>query len=550
MILGPNGKESARQYLAGSDRPRTKGLWEAFEGARMGGFKGWWFVPNMATSRQMPEWTRAQIARKNIWCYNNIGEIRALIDGLALDEVDTAIWPKAMTSNPAFNKAVTDSFHQESHDPRSYDIRATEDFYSAQFLVRRTIRLLGDLFAQLVRPYPDQFGRIMPRIGFLPGYQCTSEDQKDDPNLCDGIRRDRKTSAPISYRFALPGDDNADFIVGSDKTTYTELDAADVLHLHDPFLADQTRGISTLAPVTRQMFSMDDIDRGETHGQLLRSNIAYAVETIGADEATIPKLPGVTDVEVIENPDGTKTVIQKFVQRDGTEVQVFTPPANMRIKTVESNRSGAIDFRNQILARGICHATIYPPEWTLFIMGLGQGTVARIVQNRVQKIATFFRNNQLSVQFVERDYIYRLYQRIKLGAYDYVEGGVPADWYAHRLIYPRDLSTDIGREGRLYDDRVLRGNMSDIDYHGMQGRDNEDVDEELVDTAIRRRKLLQEKLKKEPGLQIRYEEIWRLPPGTANTAAAVEAGADDPGLTAGKSNGSQPNNNRRAGARA
>lgn len=551
MILAPNG-QPARQVLrqSGSDRPRANSLWEAFEGARWGGYRGWWFLPNLDTSRQMPEWTRTQIARKNVWCYNNMGEVRALIDGLAIDEVDTAIWPKAMSSNPKFNKAVTNAFHQENHDARTFDLRAIDDAYSGQFSIRRSIRLVGDLFGQLVRPFPDLYGRVAPRLGFLPGYQCTTDGEKEDAGLHDGIRFDRRTGAPISYRFALPGDNAGEFITGQDRKNFTELDAQDVLHFHDPFLPDQCRGISTLAPVTRQMFSMDDIDRAETTGQLIRSRIAYAIETTGPDEGTIPRLPGVSDMEVIQNPDGSKTVIQKIISRDGQEVDVFTPPGNMRIKTVESNRGGALDFRN-FLAKNLCHATIYPPEWTLFISGLGQGTVARIVLERVQKIATFYRNNQLVPQFVARWYVYWLWQRIKAGVFDSVEGGVPNDWYLYRLLFPRNLSVDKGREGKLLDDRVMRGNMSPIDYHALDGRDDEDVDDEDIEVAIRRRRRLKEELAKNPDVgEIKYEDIWRPPVGTAMTAADDASGQPgntgaDRTSTSGKS-GSRAHNKKRS----
>jgi hypothetical protein len=153
MILAPNG-QPARHVLSGGNRPQTQNLFEAFEGAKYGGYRGWWFLPTLSSERQMPQFTRDQLARKNVWCYNNIGEMRALIDGLAIDEVDTAIWPKAMTSNPAFSKAVTNRFHEENKDARSFDLRGVDDCYSAQFTIRRSIRLVGDLFAQLVRPFP------------------------------------------------------------------------------------------------------------------------------------------------------------------------------------------------------------------------------------------------------------------------------------------------------------------------------------------------------------------------------------------------------------
>jgi hypothetical protein len=163
--------------------------------------------------------------------------------------------------------------------------------------------------------------------------------------------------------------------------------------------------------------------------------------------------------------------------------------------------------------------------------------VARIVQNRVQKIANFYRAMQLDTQYAQRCYRYWLWQRIKAGVFDRVEGGVPNDWWVHKILFPRDMSVDLGRDGRLYDDRVMRGNMSPADYHALSGRDEEDVDEEIVDTAIRRRKLLEAKLKENQGMKITYEEVWRLPPGTANVAAAVESGADPGNPTGGGTSG-------------
>ncbi|CAN5458922.1 hypothetical protein BH20VER3_BH20VER3_00540 [soil metagenome] len=500
MIVDQHG----RTLLSTGNRPRSNSLGEAFEGARFGGYRGYWFLPTLDTAKQMPAMTRDQIAKKNVWCYNNIGELRAIIDGLAIDEVDTAIWPKARTSSPAFNRAVTDRFDEENKDPRSFDLRQIESCYSGQFLVRRTLRLLGDIFGQLIRPLTPG---APPRMGFLPGYQCTSQDVKDQPLLRDGIRLDARTRAADKYRFAIPKSGE------SETQNYVELPADDVLHFHDPFLADQIRGISTLAPVTRQMFSMDDIDKAETTGQLLRSRVAYAVENVGPDEVSLPRLPGVVDMEVVENPDGSKTVIQKVIQRDGTEVDVITPPSGMKIRTLESNRGGAIDFRN-FLARGLMHATVYPPEWILFLAGLSQGTVARVVQNRVQKIANFFRAVQVDTQYMQRWYRYWLWQRIKAGAFDGAPGGLPPDWFLHKLVYPADMSVDLGRDGRLYDDRVGRGNMSPSDYHALSGRDDEDVDEEIVDAAIRRRQLLQRKLEEHPEVELRYEEVWLPPSGS------------------------------------
>jgi Phage portal protein, lambda family len=509
---------SARKKSSALVRQATaQNLMEVFEGARRGGYRGMFFLPvPMDTSKQMPELTRHTIAKKSILGYNNIPELRAIIDGLAIDEVDTALWPKAKTSSRDFSKAVTNRFHEENKDPRTFDLRQQDSFYGAQFLIRRSIRLLGDLFGQLVRM---PFGP--PRMAFLPGYQCTSAGaSKTDTLLRDGIRHDSETDAPVKYRFARPRQP------GSAQTEYTELEALDVLHFHDPFLSDQNRGIGVLAPVTSQMFSMDDIDKAETAGQIMRSRVAYAIETVGAeDTGGFIKLPGVVDTKVIKNPDGSKTIIQKVRTREGNEVDIITPPANMRMRMVESNRGGALEYRNH-LARGLMNVTIYPPEWILFLMGLAQGTVARIVQNRVQKIANFFRANQLETQFVSRWYIFWLWKRISAGVFDKVPGGVPNDWWAHKIIYPANMSVDIGREGRLYAELVASGKMSWSDYHALFGRDDEDVDEELVDKIIARKILLADRLaearKKYPSLEVQFEEIWRPPPGTAAQPVIVQ----------------------------
>jgi hypothetical protein len=505
---------SAARKKAEREQAKVANLMEVFGAARRGGYGGMFFLPiPLDTSKQMPQRTRLEVAKKSIIGYNNIPEVRALIDGLAIDEVDTALWPKWKTSSREFNKAITNRFHEENKDPRTFDLRQQESFYSAQFLIRRSIRLLGDLFGQLVRM---PFGP--PRVAFLPGYQCTSDNVKETANLRDGIRRDPETDEPLFFRFALPKKN------GDKNPTYTELPANDVLHFHDPFLSDQDRGIGVLAPVTEQMFSMDDIDNAETAGQILRSRVAYAIETVGADDPGFIKLPGVVDTKVVKNPDGTKTIIQKVRTREGKDVDIITPPANTRLRMVESNRGGALEYRNH-LARGLANATVYPPEWILFLMGLAQGTIARVVQNRVQKIANFFRANQLEVQFVERWSTFWGWKRISAGIFDKV--GVPDDWWLRKIMYPANMSVDVGREGRLYAELVGTGKMSWSDYHALFGRDDEDVDEELVDKAIARKILLEEKLSAarntHANLTLDFNEIWRPPPGTAN---AVILGPD------------------------
>jgi hypothetical protein len=65
---------------------------------------------------------------------------------------------------------------------------------------------------------------------------------------------------------------------------------------------------------------------------------------------------------------------------------------------------------------------------------------------------------------------------IKAGMFDKV--GVPDDWWKHKLMSDADKSVDIGREGKLYDDRVATGKMSIDSYHALGGEDAADVEDE------------------------------------------------------------------------
>ena len=125
---------------------------KTWEAAERNGFRGYFYFPTLDAQLQLPEYSRQAISEKINWLYNNVGFIRAVVDGLSLDEVSTGIWPKASTSSREFNRASTDRYHETWKDARFFDGRKVENVYSAQLLIRRHIRLHGELFAQLLRP--------------------------------------------------------------------------------------------------------------------------------------------------------------------------------------------------------------------------------------------------------------------------------------------------------------------------------------------------------------------------------------------------------------
>lgn len=460
-------------------------------------WKGFFWAPDLDPKEQLPVQTRTEINKKNLWLYNNVAPVSMIIDGLSLDEVDTGTWPKATTSNPAFNKAVTRDFHNINKDPRFFSASGMDNYYSAQLTVRRCIRLYGELFGQLLRA-GDGIG--IPTMHFVNPWQCTDAGKadKDSPRK-DGIIRSRLDRA-INYRF----------VTNAQKTQWEDVAAEDVLHFHDKFLPGQVRGTGILTPCTNSLFRYDDIDRAEANGLRLRSKMAYTLSRREGGSDDGPILPSTGKVEKIAQEDGSHLILQHLTSRDSDDVEVATIPAGYDMKVLESSRAtSTIEFLKWILQTA-SYTSLYPAEYVFNLAGLGQGTLVRLVQKRVQRVKNTNRQFQLIPQFCDRWYNFWLWQRIKAGVYDKVKGRVPEDWFEHKTISPADDTVDLGREGKLFDDRVDSGKMSIEKYFGQDGEDAEDVDTENAAVLLRRLARIKEMKEANPDFadQITYERLY------------------------------------------
>lgn len=486
----------------------------AFDAAKSSGFKGYFFFPQLDASIQMPKWTRESIAAKVDWLYNNLGAVRVVIDGLGLDEVDTGLWPKAATDNRDFNREVTEAFDNECGEARVFDEAAVENVYTAQLALRRHIRLHGELFGQMLRAGE---GSRAPSMSFIPTWRIDNAATRLDQSKWIEGTRSNEAGRVLEYRLPDP----------ADRSKFRDVPADDILHFRDPFFIGQKRGVSGLAPVARKLFSIDDIERAETAGVLLRSLMAYAITRKETDDGAPVMLPGVIDTEEVETPDGRKILIQKVAGLGNDEVNVANLPPGLDIKVIESNRSTEpVSFTKHLLS-DVSYCTLYPPEYVFYLAGIGQGTLARMVQKRVQRIKNTVRQFQLMPQFIRRWYVFWLWQRIKSGRFDKVKGGIPDNWYRHKIIYPADDSVDVGREGRLYDERLATGKMSPADYHGMQGRDDEDVEDEIIEAAVRKALKVKAAREANPDVadELTSDRIFRPPAGSA--ATPIDPGFND-----------------------
>jgi hypothetical protein len=256
---------------------------------------------------------------------------------------------------------------------------------------------------------------------------------------------------------------------------------------------------------------MHDIEAAESTGTLLRTRIAYAVTTSGRDHVT-GLLPGAVGVEeqTVTATDGTQTklLIQKIRTNDGTEIDVADMPEGKDIKVIESQKQSAAVEWNKHLLTDVSYATLYPPEYLFAIAGMSQGTMVRLVQNRVQRIARNVRFFQLEPQFVRRTWTFFAWQLISGGYFDRLGVQVPTDWWRMKVINPADMTVDLGREGRLHDERFESGKIDDDEYHGLRGRDPDDVDRRVIRRHFKRLALLEEEAAKVNRPAPSPSEVW------------------------------------------
>jgi hypothetical protein len=150
----------------------------------------------------MDRMTVRAIMERSDWLYGNCPPFKMAIDGLALDEVGLGLWPTWQTSNPDFNKEVTDAFHNSNQDPRIFSLDGRTDFYSSQLQQRVMIRRYGDCFGQFIRAgVGSGYGSSTPGMHMIPGYLCENTgEESGDSGWVRGIYPDKFLRA-LKYRF-------------------------------------------------------------------------------------------------------------------------------------------------------------------------------------------------------------------------------------------------------------------------------------------------------------------------------------------------------------
>jgi hypothetical protein len=280
-------------------------------------------------------------------------------------------------------------------------------------------------------------------------------------------------------------------------------------------LRGQTRGLSAFSKFAEKLFTIDDIVRAEANGALMRARIAYALTTPSDNGGGGPTLqvPGTNSSETVQNPDGSQFQIQRIRFTDGESMDVPELPAGYDLKMVESGRPGPnlVAFWNE-LKEDIALATKYTPEFIAFMARSG-GAVTRFFLEDAQMQINDVRLNQLEPQFAHRYYIFNLWQRIKGGQFDRLDGGVPDDWWRYEMHYPKLITVDKSKDARIDDGRLDTGKMSPNEYFGQLGLDCEEVEDMVIRGYYRRRRRVVEIAEEEGVPPANPDDVFRPPVG-------------------------------------
>lgn len=515
MKKSPKKSAAKKGRISTTERPPRPSnfWWNLYEAADRRDFRGWFYIPQLSPTEQMNSMTYRAIAERCDWLYKNVGAVTMVIDGLSQDEVGTGLWPKWITGQDDFDKEMTDAFHFANYDPRVFSSDGQNNYYSAQLAIRRMIRLYGDCFGQFLRAGP---GAINPRLHLIPGYLVENVGNEDSEKGWNrGVLTDGNGRA-LRYRVLQDQDDNG----------YQDVEADDMLHFHEPFLAGQQRGMPALGTVAKKLFRREDIYQAIANGTLSRELVAWALEVDGNVLTGGPSMPGAQTTEV-KNKDGGAYTLQKLFGLDSAnQSRIPKFPAGTKLRAVEANRPSTEvrTFQDDAL-REVAYGSSYPPEWLFYINGMGQGTVARLVVEKVRTTIALKRAFQLEPQFLQRWPVFWAWNAmIKTGR---VKAKVPENWWKYKNVPPRDFTVDLRNEARIYDGRVSTNQMSIDNFFGLAGEDAADVEDENLGIISRRIQKLKG-LNKASNTTFTYFDIWPRTPQAGASDVTTGIAAPDP----------------------
>jgi capsid protein len=448
----------------------------------------WIYTPTLDASKALTPQARLDQTKKSFFLYENIGLAARAVDGIA--KFVGPLIPQARTSDEAWNRTAERAFEDAcGNAPFGCDVSRAVNFYDAQELLVKQMALAGDVFWQR---QTSNSGRGMFRI--IPGENVGSAHGDVKDGWVDGVKVS-KMGAPVRYRvLKAPGQ----------FAEYNEISADDLTRVGRVDRVGQVRSRPWLHRAADHLQDITEILGYEKMSSKLGSSLAFVI--------TSPEAGSIGLGSSLKQVSTGSGQITKDLMTDGSIIPQLKP--GERIESFNNTHpSSNLDTFLKYLRRDIAHGFNMPAS-VLFDPEEAGGATMRFAMEDAAK--TIARIQEIIIQqFAAPFWKFWIFNEISAGRIPF-----PKDdgSFLNKIefVAPQKVSVDIGRDGRLYSDMLLRGQISPQDFYNMQGKDHDKVLDDTIRAAVRKKKRVME-IAAEEGVEISVAEVFPPAPGTPVT---------------------------------
>jgi capsid protein len=445
----------------------------------------WIYTPTLDASKSLTPSARIEQTKKSFFLYENIGLAARAVDGVA--KFVGPLIPQAKTADESWNRLAEQAFEDACGNAAfGVDVSKQVNFYDAQELLVKQMALAGDVFWQKQTSNSD---RAMFRI--IPGENVGSAHGDVKDGWVDGVKVS-KLGAPTRYRvLKAPGN----------YAEYNEISADDLTRVGKVDRVGQVRSRPWLHRAADNLQDASEIVSYEKMSAKLGASVAYIIkspesQSIGLGSSLQKTSTGSGSVTRDQMVEGS--IVPRLLP--GESIESFS----------NAHPSNNLDTFLKYLRRDIAHGFNMPAS-VLFDPEDSGGPAMRFAMEDAAK--TIGRIQEIIIQqFCSPFWKFWIYQEIQAGRLPSPNDQGPflnrVEWVA-----PQKVSVDIGRDGRLYSDMLLRGQISPQDFYNMQGKDHDKVLDDTIRAAVRRKKRVME-IAAEEGVQISVSEVFPPAPGS------------------------------------
>lgn len=397
-------------YFATQDSPSRGFLWTFAEDTR----------------RQLAPWSRTVMMLKSRTLVENYGPAKALWH---LARLIGALKPQSRCEDAAWAKLAEESFSALAYSPRVFDAAGRFTFETAQVFSSFRRKTDGDLFGILTETAEGH-----ARVAFREAHCVASPLSGGDVAWCDGVKTD-PNGFPLAYAFRASSLEKA-----------RVLPFQNVHHFCTWTTGGGTRGVPALSHWINDAHDLVEIKGFTKHAIKIASTLGLCPAG-GAPGA--PQTGGIgsgTENEVYLPPNESSTNEERPAQVVKVE-DVFgggiVADQSYEVLADPRPHQNVMEFRREML-RECAIGEGVPPAIMFFLDDPG----GALVRAQLDIFAKYLLDQYVNhlIPFCQRFWTYFIAKEMKAGRLPYPSKG---EWWKVRWMFPRSLTADMGRMGRL-----------------------------------------------------------------------------------------------------